>query len=68
MRYYHQLNTEMVYIESSKMVYVSKAVVQQVSLYTLDFVPLLYIHTIHALFPKGQQRHIRYSSESPLFY
>jgi hypothetical protein len=26
------------------------------------------IHTTHALSPKGQQRHLRYSSEMPTFY
>jgi hypothetical protein len=26
------------------------------------------IHTAHALFPKGQQRHLRYSSETSKFY
>jgi hypothetical protein len=25
-------------------------------------------HTTHALYPKGQQRHLRYSSERPTFY
>jgi hypothetical protein len=27
-----------------------------------------YIHTAHALFSKGKQRHLRYSSETPTFY
>jgi hypothetical protein len=27
-----------------------------------------YIHTTHALSPKGQQRHPKYSSETPTFY
>jgi hypothetical protein len=27
-----------------------------------------YIHTTHALSPKGQQRHLRHSSETPTFY
>jgi hypothetical protein len=27
-----------------------------------------YIHTTHALSPKGYQRHLRYSSETPKFY
>jgi hypothetical protein len=30
--------------------------------------PKWYIHTTHALSRKGQQRHIRYSSETPAFY
>jgi hypothetical protein len=27
-----------------------------------------YIHTTHALSPKGQQKYLRYSSEIPTFY
>jgi hypothetical protein len=27
-----------------------------------------YIHTTHTLPPKGQQMHLRYSSETPSFY
>jgi hypothetical protein len=27
----------------------------------------LYIHTTHAPFPKGQQRHLKHSSETPTF-
>jgi hypothetical protein len=27
-----------------------------------------YIHTTHALSPKGQQRYLKYSSETPTFY
>jgi hypothetical protein len=29
---------------------------------------MLYIHTTHALSLKGQQRHLRYPSETPTFY
>jgi hypothetical protein len=29
---------------------------------------LTYIHPTHALSPKGQQRYLRYSSETPTFY
>jgi hypothetical protein len=29
---------------------------------------IIYMHTTHALSPKGQQRHLRHPSETPKFY
>jgi hypothetical protein len=41
------------------------------ALYKVVYIPYqaeIYIHTTHALSPKGYQRHLRYSSETPTFY